>query len=393
VAQTIIQSVTAIPVRLPRDLSSATGTAGTPNQLSGSGAYRWSRDYPALYSIYIETALIKLTLANGIVAWGEAQAPLAPEVACTIVDRLLRPVLEGSAFDGTRAAIDRLWLSMFSTMRVRGQTGGFMMDAISGVDLALWDAAGKMNDCSVSELIGRHRTAVPAYVSGLAGDSKPDAARPFYEDGFRTFKLYYESDWSALLAQVDALHSAYGDVRVAVDALWHADPAQAAELDSRDVLWLECPLVPDDVRGHLELARTLRTPIALGESYRTCAELAPLVEAATFLQPDLGRSGITESLRIAQLGRAVVPHVSVALGPQIAAALHLAASVPNCELCEYNPRILEVANRFLREPIGLDGSRWVIPHGPGLGVEIDEAGLRDAIVDENAFVRRGRGHQ
>ena len=122
----------AIPVRLPRDLNSATGTAGTPNQLAGAGAYRWSRDYPALYSVSIETALVKVTLSNGLIGWGEAQAPLAPEVACTIVDRLLRPVLEGAPFAGSRDEIESLWLRMFSAMRVRGQTGGFMVDAISG---------------------------------------------------------------------------------------------------------------------------------------------------------------------------------------------------------------------------------------------------------------------
>jgi galactonate dehydratase len=367
-------------VRLPRDLTSATGTAGTPNQLTGSGAYRRSRDYPALYSIYIETALVKVTLSNGLAGWGEAQAPLAPEVACTIVDRLLRPVLEGAAFDGATENIEQLWENMFSTMRVRGQTGGFMMDAISGVDLALWDLAGKMQDRSVSALLGSSRNRVPAYVSGLAGASKVEAARPFYDAGFQTFKLYFESDWDDLLSQVDALHAAFDDVRVAVDALWHANPQRAADLDSRGVLWLECPLVPDDVAGHAELARRVSTPIALGESYRTRAELAPFLRAARFLQPDLGRCGITESLRIAQLGLPVVPHVSIALGPQIAAAIHFAASIPNCNLCEYNPRVLEVANRFLREPLRLDGASYVVPDGPGLGVEVDETALRAAMV-------------
>ena len=369
----------AIPVRLPRDLDAATGTAGTPNQLAGSGAYRWSRDYPALYSVYIETALVKITLSNGLVGWGEAQAPLAPEVACTIVDRLLRPVLEGTAFEGSRDEIEALWLRMFSTMRVRGQTGGFMLDAISGVDLALWDLAGKVQLRPVCDLIGRQRSTVPAYISGLPGRSKADAAVELVEQGFRTFKLYYESDWDGLLSEVRALKSRF-DVRVAVDALWHVDPDRAADLDAEEALWLECPLVPDDLDGHRRLAGNLRTPIALGESYRTCAELRPFLDLTTYLQPDLGRSGITESLRIAGLGRAIVPHVSVALGPQIAAAVHFAAAVPNCSLCEYNPRVLEVANRFLREPLLLSGAEWVVPSGAGLGVEIDDAAVRRASV-------------
>ena len=323
---------------------------------------------------------MKVTLSNGLVGWGEAQAPLAPEVACTIIDRLLRPVLEGQPFDGSRKQIEQLWLSMFSTMRVRGQTGGFMMDAISGVDLALWDLAGKMQERSVSELLGSQRTRVPAYVSGLSGDSKVEAARPFYNQGFRTFKLYFESDWDALLGQIDSLRAAYDDIRIAVDALWHVPARRAGELDSRDVLWLECPLVPDDVAGHAELDSRTRTPIALGESYRTCAELEQFLDYVGILQPDLGRSGLTESLRIANLGRSIVPHVSIALGPQIAAAIHLAVTVPECQLCEYNPRVLEVANCFLAEPIRLDGPTWVAPGGPGLGVQILEEELRSAMV-------------
>src|SRR5688500_9930795 len=118
-----IASVETIPVRLPRDLQSATGTAGPPNRLTGNGIYRWSRDYAALYSTFIESALVKVTLNNGLTGWGESQAPLAPEVACTIIDLLLRPVLIGEQFDGSQARVADLWNRMYSTMRVRGQTG------------------------------------------------------------------------------------------------------------------------------------------------------------------------------------------------------------------------------------------------------------------------------
>ena len=91
-----IANVEAIPFRIARDLGKATGSAGSPTLLApGRGDYRWSDAYPALYSVNIETALIKVTLDTGMVGWGEAQAPLAPEVACAIVDRLLAPVLIG----------------------------------------------------------------------------------------------------------------------------------------------------------------------------------------------------------------------------------------------------------------------------------------------------------
>jgi galactonate dehydratase len=382
-----IAQIDAIPIRLPRDLEAAIGTAGTPNELSGDGIYRWSRDYPALYSTCIETALVKVTLDNGLVGWGESQAPLAPEVACTIIERLLKPILRGAEFDGSVDRIHALWQQMYSTMRVRGQTGGFMLDAISGVDIALWDLAGKISERSVSALISgdRAKLSVPAYVSGLSGDRLQSAA-DFHAVGFRIFKLYYESDWPAILETIDVLRERLSNVRVAVDALWHLDPArasdQARELEKRDVVWLECPLMPEEVEAHEQLARSTRVPIAIGESYRTCYELTPLFRsrAMKYVQPDLGRSGITESLRIADIAEQyqckTVPHVSIALGPQIAAAIHFAAATSNCEVCEYNPRVLEVANRFLRDPIQIADAAYAVPTAPGLGITINEERIR-----------------
>jgi galactonate dehydratase len=337
--------------------------------------------YPALYPVNVESALVRVTLESGLAGWGEAQAPLAPEVACTIVEKLLCPALVGEEFDGARETIERLWMRMYSTMRVRGQTGGFMLDAISGVDLALWDLAGKLADLPVSRLLAGEWTKrlVPAYLSGLAGATPEERVR--YAGAFRKIKLYYETDWEGLLGQIDELRTGLGEAAgIAVDALWHLDPERAAEmasgLDVRNAMWLECPFPPEDSGAHAALARRIRTPLALGESYRTCHELAPFFREGVmgYVQPDLGRSGITEGLRIARLaaehGVPVVPHVSIALGPQIAAAIHFAAAVGNCSLCEYNPRVLEVANRFLEEPVRMIGEAYAVPEQPGLGVNL-----------------------
>jgi D-galactarolactone cycloisomerase len=163
-----------------------------------------------------------------------------------------------------------------------------------------------------------------------------------------------------------------------VDALWRLTPKSALELapelESRSVLWLEAPLAPESAREHGDLATAIRTPLAIGESYRTLFELAPFMDAHAMriVQPDLGRTGITEGLRIARaaeaLGLEVIPHISIALGPQIAAAIHFAASIPNCPLLEYNPNVLSVANTRLSDPISLDGAAYKVPNGPGLGV-------------------------
>jgi galactonate dehydratase len=214
-------------------------------------------------------------------------------------------------------------------------------------------------------------------VAGASLKERVQYAHGFHRQGFKKFKIYYESDWAGLLAQIDELRAHLGsDVEVAVDALWHLDPARAPEIDSHHALWLECPLPPEDPAAHASLARSLRTPVALGESYRTVREMEPLFQARAmeFVQPDLGRTGITEGMRIARRaadnGMQVVPHVSIAMGPQIAAAIHFAAAAPACDLCEYNPRVIEVANRFLEEPIGMENGQYVVPQRPGLGVSL-----------------------
>jgi len=167
---------------------------------------------------------------------------------------------------------------------------------------------------------------------------------------------------------------------IAVDALWRLSPEGAIEfgqaLDEQNALWLEAPLPPEDALAHADLAARIRTPIAIGESYRTRYELAPFVRAGGigYLQPDLGRCGLTEGLRIArmahELGIPVVPHVSIAMGPQIAAAVHFAAAVANCDLLEFNPNVLSVANRFLAEPLVCGGGSYHVPSGSGLGVDV-----------------------
>ena len=373
-----IQSLTAIPIRLPRDLAGARGTAGSPTTLKGEGDYRWSSAYPVLYSVNFETALIRVELANGMVGWGEAQAPLAPEVACTIAEHLLRPALVGVDFEGTPGHIAELWARMYATMRVRGHAGGFMLDAMSGVDIALWDLAGQMAQKPVCEMLSAApKRTVPAYLSGTSGagpQARADFAARYADEGIGLVKLYYESDWQDLLAIADKLPSG---MRFGVDALWHLPPedavSMARELDARDARWLECPLYPEEIEAHARLAAAVKTPIAIGESYRTLREFRPFLGFAKVLQPDLGRCGITGSMEIAAASPLeVVPHLSIAMGPQIAAALHFAAAAGNCNLCEFNPNVLDTANAFLREPLVREGASYHIPQAPGLGIVWNE---------------------
>jgi galactonate dehydratase len=228
----------------------------------------------------------------------------------------------------------------------------------------------------VSELIGRKRDRVPLYLSGLPGGDPRNAA------GFTHVKVFHDSSVETLLQNLDAL----GGFQVAVDALWRLTPETAlelgAELARRKILWLEAPLAPESAEAHGKLAAAIKTPIAIGESYRTVFELDPFfkVNAMKIVQPDLGRTGITEGLRIAREAEArgvmVIPHVSIALGPQIAAAIHFAASIPNCPMLEFNPNVVAMANKFLAEPIVVSENAYRVPHSAGLGVVniLDQSG-------------------
>jgi galactonate dehydratase len=388
--------IESIPVRLERPRTASVGTAGSPTPLAESANwYRWSSTVRALYSIYFETALVKITADNGLVGWGEAQAPLAPEVACDIVRLLLSPVLLDAAFDGSEDAISDLWEQMYQTMRVRGHSGGFMLDAISGVDIALWDLAGKFQSRTVSEMLGQGvPDTVPAYFSGVPGATAADAvsaASSAAKQGFRLFKLFHDAEPDALWERLDALAGALPHgTRFAVDALWRLDPPSAAafgaQCDSRNLCWLEAPFQPEETAAHVELARAIRTPLAVGESYRTAREMAPFITSRSigFAQPDLGRCGITEFRRIQGDARAagitVAPHVSIAMGPQIAAAVHTAAAA-GCPWLEYNPNVLTIANAYLHSPLAMKAASYVVPCAPGLGIDVNEDKLRRDLVN------------
>lgn len=388
-----ITSIKAYPVRIPRNFDDAVGTAGTPVTISdtkrgASFQYGWAGHYRTLYSKNLETTLVRIETDAGVIGWGEAQSPVAPEITSTIINTLLGPIL----IDEDALAPEALWQRMYSAMRVRGHTGSFLLDAIAGLDIAIWDICGKVYRQPIYRLLGGPcQKRLRCYVSGLAGrnnSEKISYARQHFEKGARAFKLFFDGTDAELLALVDDLRDAFGnEIDIFVDALWRLSPKTALELarslESRKVGWLEAPLMPEDIRGHKWLALRAGIPIALGESYRTRFELAPFLEnrAVDILQPDIGRIGITEGRKIACLADTfhvpVAPHISIGLGPQIAAALHFAHAVPNLMIVECNPMVFELANRVLREPLMFSLDQMAAPSSHGLGTELNDEALRE----------------
>ena len=360
------------------------GRLADGSELTEERGYVVRAPWRSLYASRFETLLVAVTASDGTTGWGEALAPVGPEVPAEIVSRLLRPTLLGAPVGAVRPA----WHRLRDLMRERGHLTGHQADALAAVDIALWDLVGRQRGLPVAELLGgAFRRTVPAYVSGLPADTDEERAALAAEwaaSGVTLVKLHLGRGVREDLATVDAVLAADERLRVAVDAHWAYGVADAVRLGialgrRERVAFLEAPLAPEDVEGHRELGRRLDLPVAVGETLRNAYEFRHWLDrrALSLAQPDVARTGLTEALSIAQLAAAhhvpVAPHHSVGLGVATAAGLHLAAALPDMPYFEYQPTTWEAAGRVLRAPLaGTPGAGLPLPEGPGLGVEVDE---------------------
>jgi galactonate dehydratase len=377
-----IERVETFPLYLGPEESAAYVDARAESQRG----YLVKPPWRSIYSSGTETLMVKITTDDGAVGWGEALAPVAPQVAARIVDSLLTPFLLGE--DPLAGAVIQHRIG--ESMRERGHLVGHQADAAAAVDIALWDLRGRILGRSVASLLGgAFTTEVPAYVSGVNGDDDAEIGRKaaaFAAEGVRRFKLHLGRGVKADTATVDAVLDAAPSALVAVDAHWSYDLGSARllgrELDARAAWFFEAPLAPEDVAGHADLGRDIATPIAVGEALRNRYEFDAWLSSRALhvAQPDVGRTGITEAMAIATVASAkharVAPHHSAALGVAMAAGLHVSAAIPNLLSFEYQPALLGTASRILTEPLESRGDALRLPTGPGLGVTVDEDAVR-----------------
>lgn len=344
----------------------------------------------SIYSPGYETLLVRVESDSGVVGWGEALAPVAPEVAAAIVDRLLTPLLIGE----DPCAVRVLWHRMSESMRERGHLTGHQADAMAAVDTALWDLWGQASGLSIAELAGGlFWSTLPAYVSGVRGADdaeRAERAAALAAGGVRRFKLHLGTDITTDLATFDAIQATHPELQIALDAHWSYGLGEAKslgrELDRRRAWFFEAPLAPEDVEGHRDLAASLDTTIAVGEAMRSRFEFSDWLQrrAVGLVQPDIGRTGITEGLAIAALADAhhvrFAPHHSAAFSVAMAAGLQVAAASPSTATFEYQPNTLPVANRVLKQPLTVSAAgAFDVPDGPGLGITVDEEAVRSMV--------------
>jgi L-alanine-DL-glutamate epimerase-like enolase superfamily enzyme len=167
-------------------------------------------------------------------------------------------------------------------------------------------------------------------------------------------------------------------------------------LDEVRANWFEAPLDAEDVEGHATLARTIKTPIAIGETLRTPRQFEPWLRqrALAVAQPDLMRTGITGARRIAALASAHrVPttlHIGVCTGIGMAATWQLASTWPGEVPQEHQQSFFPVANSVLHTPLGERGGRLLVPDAPGIGVDVNEAALRGFTTEHWVVDANGR---
>ena len=339
--------------------------------------------------------IVELSTDDGVTGWGEAlcHGLQPPQVAAAVVEHALKPIVLGQdPFD-----VDVLWERMYNLTRPFGQKGA-VPNAISAVDIALWDCLGRALGKPVHKLLGgAYRTQVQPYATGFyrqPGAAYPaaavDEARRHLAKGFSAMKLKIgfgvEEDIACVMAvreavgpgpklMVDANHAySVGNARRLLRAL---EPAQ--------IHWFEEPISPEDIDGYRELKNLTSIQLAAGENEFTKFGFREWVSrrAVDILQPDLcAAGGFTECRKISALAQAwhlpIVPHVWGS-GIALAASLQFIATLPPAPLAlqpiepmlEYDQSDHPFRQALVHDAIGLRAGLVQIPDGPGLGIEVN----------------------
>ncbi|MCQ1571824.1 mandelate racemase/muconate lactonizing enzyme family protein [Neorhizobium galegae] len=329
------------------------------------------------------TLLIKVTGESGKVGWGECYGIVAPEATKAIIDDVLGPVIIGRD-PGDAAVIHE---DLYDLMRVRGFFGGYYLDALAGVDIALWDLTGKNLNVPVSTLLGgRRHDTIRAYVSGLPKatlQERCDLAAYWVGKGYKGIKFAAVVSEEDIVKEMAALREAVGpDIDLMVDLHWKFEAGEAIRIIRRlepyNLYFAEAPVQPENLEGQARVAAGIGVPLALGEELRTIYEYRPRFEkrAMSIVQPEMGHTGITEFIRIGQMAQAfhmnIMPHASISVGIFMAASLQAASALQNVPYHEYQHSIFDRNLTYTKGDMASGEGTYVVPTGAGLGVEPKE---------------------
>jgi galactonate dehydratase len=372
-----IQSLEALVFTLPRDVPYL-GPLAAGESVNNRG-YVVRSGNRTLYPTVDRSVLVMVTASDGTVGWGETYGIVAPGAVVAILDDVIAPVVAGR--DARTPAV--IWEDLYDLMRVRGFFGGFYVDALAGVDIALWDLAARLAGVSLATLLGGARHArIPAYLSGLPKATLAERvalAEEWVARGFRGVKYAGAVAREGVVAEMSALRSALGnDIDLMVDLHWRYTGQEAVQLCDAlapsQPYFIEAPCAPEDVTGQAFVAAHARMPVALGEELRTVYEYLPRFEARamSIVQPEMGHTGVTQFMRIAQMAGAfhckVIPHASVGVGIFQAASLCASATLLPCPYHEYQHSVFDRNLRFVETTMRAANGYFDVPDGLGHGV-------------------------
>jgi galactonate dehydratase len=285
---------------------------------------------------------------------------------------------------------DHIWQTFFRASSFRGAA---INAALSAIDVALWDIAGKHYGVPVHALLGgRHRDKVRMCALTLGGsiDETIDLVKTAVAEGHTAVKIDpLPSDfpmWThsrliqEAVSQVGAVRETVGpDVDICVELHRKMTPgpavALAQKLEQFDVLFIEDPIQPDSIQSMAEIARQINVPLATGERFNSLYEFREILEAggANDIKLDVGlQGGFSQCKKIAGLAESyhatVSPHN--ARGPVLTAAhVQFAAAIPNFLVLEYRH---EEHDNMVKEPLKVEDGYITLPDTPGIGIEFDE---------------------
>jgi L-rhamnonate dehydratase len=339
-----------------------------------------------------DAALVKITADNGLTGWGEVNGP--PEVVRIIVEapmsnsisRGLRDILFGK----DPADIEVLWNEMYRGTIYFGRRG-LILDAISGVEMALWDLLGKSLKQPVHKLLGgAYRKQVRVYASTLFPEDpgelervKNDALK-YKELGYKAVKFGWGGFGKAAdsdLALIETARENLGpniDLLIDVGLCWDLQTtlSRIRLFDRYNLFWLEAPLMPDEVESYAILCD--KSPIRIATEEDNFWDAKRLLQEGRLhvILPDASNvGGLLQWKKISKLAQSLgswcVPH-AFSTGIIKAASLHLVANQEFGNLAEYSVSDSPL-NSALTTPAFQFADGYVkVPETPGLGVNIDE---------------------
>ena len=339
--------------------------------------------------------LARVETSDGIVGWGEciSQWPEAALAVKTIIDVGFAPLLMGE--DGTQ--VGRLWHKMRGHAYWHG-FGGIVSFAISALDIALWDIAGKTAGLSVSAMLGgKLHDEVPSCASVILNTLDLGALKEeftsYRERGFSAVKggwgqvpeAGFGMDPERDMNVARTVREAIGpDLGMALDvssrAGWTSSHAawMAQKLQEVNLTWLEDALHHDDHEGYRRIREQVSTALATGERCWTLHDYQRLVRSncVDIILVDPGRvegiSGMKAIVDDAATKKVrFVPH-SWSSAINTAAALHVYASSPNGQVFELKPMPSPMQHELVEDPIEQTNGRIPVPDSPGLGITIRE---------------------